>query len=49
MEQIRDLFRNHKFARDWKELDKNHLGTILCFISKKIHIYLVCLILQEVN
>ena len=37
------LFRNQKFARDWKELDKNHLDTI------KIHIYLVCLILQEVS
>lgn len=43
------LFRNQKFAGDWKELDKNHLGTIMCFTQKKVYIYLVCLIIQEVN
>lgn len=32
MEWIRDYLEIRNFARDWKELDKNHLGTITCFI-----------------
>lgn len=43
------LFRNQNFSRDREQLDKNYLGTTRCFIQKKEYLFLVYLILQEVN
>lgn len=49
MERIRDYLEIRNFARDWKELDKKPFKYYNVLHLRKVYIYLVCLILQEVN